>query len=540
MESNSSELVNGLNESTDDLVTKLSATEDKLQKFKALAVKLKKELNDTKQQLSKSLSDCNEFKAQLKTQDREKISSSYQQIVLNFQSLQSEYDKIQDESDSLKTRNKELERDLSDGLNELTRVRQELEETKDQIDGLNGCVASLKEDKQCLEVRKREFESKVIVLQNELDLERKRNVANTGLEQTIAELHHQLDEKTTEIIDLSDRFETTKQDIKQFDELVVEKQELMSRVESLEKENSLLKEDVQKYSETLETQLSEIENYKIKSSEWTALIHSLETQSKTSNELFNKTIKSLETKVHELQTHVNGLEKELIAKDEKFEEYKHRVCKVLKQQNDNQNSDRNSKQIHAFETTIENLNLELNSLKINEFKSENEKLKSLARELQSSLKTSVSPTSMSGNILQEILYSTETQEMRPLNQDFTKHLTAAQNKVENLTQLLEESESNNMLISEQNRVLKEEIRRLERSIERIEMADNLEYLKNIIVKFITLNGEDERQRLIPVLTTILKLSPDEQSLFQTFTSIDQNINQNKWTDYLYNWTADNK
>ncbi|CAG2117907.1 unnamed protein product [Medioppia subpectinata] len=153
-------------------------------------------------------------------------------------------------------------------------------------------------------------------------------------------------------------------------------------------------------------------------------------------------------------------------------------------------------------------------------------------------KTSISPTSMSGNILQEILYSNESQEIRPTNQDFTKHLTVAQNKVENLTQLLEESESNNMLITEQNRVLKEEIRRLERSIERIEMADNLEYLKNIIVKFITLSGEDDRQRLIPVLTTILKLSPDEQNLFQTFTSIDQNNGPNKWSDYLYNWTND--
>ena len=37
-------------------------------------------------------------------------------------------------------------------------------------------------------------------------------------------------------------------------------------------------------------------------------------------------------------------------------------------------------------------------------------------------------------------------------------------------------------MSEQNKVLKEEIRRLQRSIDRIEVADNLEYLKNIVVK----------------------------------------------------------
>ncbi len=39
-----------------------------------------------------------------------------------------------------------------------------------------------------------------------------------------------------------------------------------------------------------------------------------------------------------------------------------------------------------------------------------------------------------------------------------------------------------MLLTEQNRVLKDEIRRLQRSVERIEIAENLEYLKNIIVK----------------------------------------------------------
>lgn len=48
--------------------------------------------------------------------------------------------------------------------------------------------------------------------------------------------------------------------------------------------------------------------------------------------------------------------------------------------------------------------------------------------------------------------------------------------------MLEESESNNLLLTEQNRVLKNEIRRLQRSVERLEIAENLEYLKNILVK----------------------------------------------------------
>ncbi len=32
----------------------------------------------------------------------------------------------------------------------------------------------------------------------------------------------------------------------------------------------------------------------------------------------------------------------------------------------------------------------------------------------------------------------------------------------------------------------------------------------LFLQFLTLNSEDERQQLIPVLTTMLKLSPDEK------------------------------
>jgi hypothetical protein len=57
MESNNTELVNGSQELNDDLKsiseleTKLSESEGKLHKFKALAVKLKKELKDTKDEV---------------------------------------------------------------------------------------------------------------------------------------------------------------------------------------------------------------------------------------------------------------------------------------------------------------------------------------------------------------------------------------------------------------------------------------------------------------------------------------------------------
>ena len=81
----------------------------------------------------------------------------------------------------------------------------------------------------------------------------------------------------------------------------------------------------------------------------------------------------------------------------------------------------------------------------------------------------------------------------------------------NTTELLNESELNNVRLAEQVSLLKDEIRRIERNMERTESISNLEYLKNIIIKFFLLKSTPERLQLIPVLVTMLRLSPDEQT-----------------------------
>jgi hypothetical protein len=48
-------------------------------------------------------------------------------------------------------------------------------------------------------------------------------------------------------------------------------------------------------------------------------------------------------------------------------------------------------------------------------------------------------------------------------------------------------------------------------MDRAESISNLEYLKNVILKFFILKSIPERLQLIPVLVTMLKLSPDEQT-----------------------------
>lgn len=102
-------------------------------------------------------------------------------------------------------------------------------------------------------------------------------------------------------------------------------------------------------------------------------------------------------------------------------------------------------------------------------------------------------------------------------------LEDAQNQIDNLTKAYLDSENTNSLLSDQVRALKEEIRRMQRGTERMDLAENLEYLKNIVFKFLSLdNGQiEQKQRLVPVLSTVLKLSPDETAKLTTLTSLDK-------------------
>uniref|UniRef100_A0A915M8Q5 GRIP domain-containing protein n=1 Tax=Meloidogyne javanica TaxID=6303 RepID=A0A915M8Q5_MELJA len=83
-------------------------------------------------------------------------------------------------------------------------------------------------------------------------------------------------------------------------------------------------------------------------------------------------------------------------------------------------------------------------------------------------------------------------------------------------ELLSESEEINVRLNEQNNLLKEEIRRLERNQHRAKQLENevcSEYFKNIVLKFLTPPRVfDERAQLLPVLQTILHLDEREMEM----------------------------
>lgn len=95
-----------------------------------------------------------------------------------------------------------------------------------------------------------------------------------------------------------------------------------------------------------------------------------------------------------------------------------------------------------------------------------------------------------------------------------------QGQLESLTKAYLDSENTNSLLTDQVRALKDEIRRMQRGNERLDLAQNLEYLKNVVLKFVTLDSSqvEQKQRLIPVLSTVLKLDPDETAKLQAIST----------------------
>lgn len=111
--------------------------------------------------------------------------------------------------------------------------------------------------------------------------------------------------------------------------------------------------------------------------------------------------------------------------------------------------------------------------------------------------------------------------------------------MKHLSELLHESESNNVRLNEQIRLLKHELRRVESNVEREKHANSMEYLKNVLMKFLTHQvGGSEQEKLVEVMTTILKLTVEERQQLMKATSlsyIPENVRA--WGTYFNPWKA---
>ncbi|XP_067944753.1 GRIP and coiled-coil domain-containing protein 2-like isoform X2 [Watersipora subatra] len=123
-------------------------------------------------------------------------------------------------------------------------------------------------------------------------------------------------------------------------------------------------------------------------------------------------------------------------------------------------------------------------------------------------------------------------------------LHLSEKQLEHLRELLNDSEATCLRYNEQVKLLKQEIRRLESNQQRENAISNMEYLKNIVYKFVTLESGDERGRLLPVLNTMLKFNEEELSTMKriAFSGTDSEAagdaqSQSSWSGYLHRWTG---
>ncbi|XP_040192396.1 GRIP and coiled-coil domain-containing protein 2 [Rana temporaria] len=178
-------------------------------------------------------------------------------------------------------------------------------------------------------------------------------------------------------------------------------------------------------------------------------------------------------------------------------------------------------------------------------------LYSVAREEGEGMETTDTDSVSSANThiasLEQLLGSSdlktavETPQWQPeiSREELNEKLNTASKSVDHLSGLLHETEATNAMLMEQITLLKNEIRRLERNQEREKSVANLEYLKNVLLQFIFLKAGSERQRLLPVIDTMLQLSPDEKGkLYAIAQGEEESASQPAgWASYLHSWSG---
>lgn len=158
---------------------------------------------------------------------------------------------------------------------------------------------------------------------------------------------------------------------------------------------------------------------------------------------------------------------------------------------------------------------------------------------------SVSSAGTHTQTLEQLLNSPETKLEPPLwhaeltKEELVQKLSSTTKSADHLNSLLRETEATNAILMEQIKLLKSEIRRLERNQEREKSVANLEYLKNVLLQFIFLKPGSERERLLPVIDTMLQLSPEEKGkLVAIAQGEEENASRSSgWTSYLHSWSG---
>ncbi|XP_066169816.1 GRIP and coiled-coil domain-containing protein 2 [Sylvia atricapilla] len=483
-----------LQEEIKSLQSTMQQDEDRNAKIKQLLVKTKKELADSKQAENDHLMLQASLKGELEASQQQVEAYKIQVAVLT-----SEKHKVQEQ---LRTSSEQHQRTISACQQKIATLQEE-------------CRAAQAEQASVTS----EFESYKVRVHNVLKQQKNKSAARTeseGAKQEREQLEMVIDQLKVKLQEAQHNSQMNASEL----------QTLQSEHDTLlERHNKMLQETVAKEAELREKLCTiQSENMVIKT-EHTQALSQLTAQNEALRNNFRDQVRNLQ---EEHRKTVETLQQQLS-----------RVEAQLFQLKSEPSTRGPAVSNPATKTLRERRNTDLPVLDVH----------TVAREEGEGMETtdteSVSSASTYVQSLEQLLNSSEAKpEPSQWQADLTKDeliqkLNTTTKSADHLNELLRESEATNAILMEQIKLLKNEIRRLERNQEREKSVANLEYLKNVLLQFIFLKSGSEKERLLPVIDTMLQLSPEEKGKLVAIAQGEEESTSRPsgWASYLHSWSG---
>ncbi|XP_058699672.1 GRIP and coiled-coil domain-containing protein 2 [Poecile atricapillus] len=483
-----------LQEEIKSLQSTMQQDEERNAKIKQLLVKTKKELADSKQAESDHLMLQASLKGELEASQQQVEAYKIQVAVLT-----SEKHKVQEQ---LRTSSEQHQRTMSACQQKIAALQEE-------------CRAAQAEQASVTS----EFESYKVRVHNVLKQQKNKSAARTeseGAKQEREQLEMVIDQLKVKLQDAQHNSQMNASEL----------QTLQSEHDTLlERHNKMLQETVAKEAELREKLCTiQSENMVIKTEHAQALSQ-LTAQNEALRNNFRDQVRNLQ---EEHRKTVETLQQQLS-----------RVETQLFQLKSEPSTRGPAVSNPAMKSLRERRNTDLPVLDVH----------TVAREEGEGMETtdteSVSSASTYVQSLEQLLNSSEAKpEPSQWQADLTKDeliqkLNTTTKSADHLNELLRESEATNAILMEQIKLLKNEIRRLERNQEREKSVANLEYLKNVLLQFIFLKSGSEKERLLPVIDTMLQLSPEEKGKLVAIAQGEEESTSRPsgWASYLHSWSG---
>ncbi|TSQ01573.1 GRIP and coiled-coil domain-containing protein 2 [Bagarius yarrelli] len=466
--------------------------EEKTAKVKQLLVKTKKDLADAKKNEASQMILQSSLKGEL-----EAIQQQLENYKIQCSELTADQYRLQEQ---LKSLNDQHQKSITSYQHQVTTLQNDLSSMTAEF-----------------ESTKSEFESYKIRVHNVL--KQQKNKSSTQGDSDFSKQDRANMETMLE--QLRSKLQESQLNVKSCN---AELQQLQAEYDTLlERHNKMLQQTVTKEAELRERLLAlHSENVSLKS-EHSQSVAQLTAQTETLRSSFREQLHHLQDEhrstVETLQHQINRLEAQL------FQLQKEPAISAAQQQSKKPHSDKKLTDLPLFE--------------INMAREEGEGMETT--EMESASTAGTPPPS-----LEQLLTSPDPKhepfvwQVEPTKEELTNQLNTTTRSMEHMNSLLHESEATNAILIEQINLLKSEMRRLERNQEREKSVANLEYLKNVLLQFIFLHAGSEKQALLPVIHTMLQLSPDEKSKLSAIAHGEEDAATSRgsgWTSYLHSWSG---